>query len=117
VDPASIPQGTIIVFHSPRDYRTLIVHRVREVVRSNEGIFFVTKGDNNPVQDNWNPEPGVPANYVVGSFVGKMPYVGFIVMKMREPLGIAVIVMIMAVVILLEISDRGKKKRSVAPAP
>ncbi len=116
VDPATIGQRTIIVFHSPRDYRTLIVHRVGEVVRSNEGIFFVTKGDNNPVQDNWNPEPGVPSKYVVGSFIAKIPYVGFVVMKMREPLGIAIIILVMAAVILLEISDRGKKRR-VRPQP
>jgi len=109
-DARTISPETIIVFHSPRDYKTLIVHRVKEVFRSQGGIYFITKGDNNPVQDNWNPEPGVPSKLVVGSYVAKIPYIGHIVMKMREPLGIAIIVLVMAVVILLEVSDRGRKK-------
>lgn len=111
VDLSQVSKGVIIVFRSPRDEHTLIVHRVQEIVKSSSGLFFVTKGDNNPVPDNWNPSPGVPAKLVVGSYIGRVPYVGFIVMKMREPMGIAIIVLAMGVILLLELSDRRKRTK------
>jgi len=110
-DPQEIDGGTIIVFHSPRDYHTLIVHRVVEIVRRDSQIYFRTKGDHNSAPDNWSPSPGVPANHVVGAYSLKIPYLGYIVMVMREPVGIIFVVFMIALIILLEFLGSEKKKK------
>jgi len=72
VDPNTVTVGTIIIFHSPYDYPTAIVHRVIAIDNVSGQEFFETKGDNNPVADMWR----VPANYLIGEYLAKIPYLG-----------------------------------------
>ena len=109
--PASIMVGTIIIFHSPRDFDTLIVHRVIEKIDNGGTFFFRTKGDNNPVSDSWDPLPGVPQDYLVGVYVARIPYLGVIVMKMREPAGMAIIALLIAAIVILELVESRAKTR------
>ncbi|MGQ9542787.1 MAG: signal peptidase I [Candidatus Bathyarchaeia archaeon] len=99
--------GTIIVFHSPRDYDTMIVHRVVERVERGGVIHFKTKGDYNRYIDNWE----VPESYVVGVFSGRIPYAGVIVMRLREPAGTTFIIILIVVLIAYEVYSSGAKKR------
>jgi len=98
--------GTIIVFHSPADYDTLIVHRIVEKMRHDEDYAFKTKGDFNYYEDNWI----VPSKYVVGAYIGKIPYIGFLVMKLKEPAGMSVIIVIIFILIIMEFFEERKKK-------
>ncbi len=108
-EPAeNIKIGTIIVFHSPRDYDTLVVHRVVDKQNSDSRIYFKTKGDFNRYVDDWT----VPAEKVVGSFSARIPYIGIIIMKLREPAGTAFIVSLIIILIAYEAYSSHKKTKT-----
>lgn len=116
VDPHTITEGTIIVFYVSGHYGEdsyRIVHRVIKVVQVNNQPAFETKGDNNPVSDyyRWGY---IPADHVVGKVVGRIPYLGLVAMKMREPLGITLIVVLIFALFAVEYSDRKRKKESTS---
>jgi signal peptidase len=101
VNPSTVTIGTIIIFHSPVDYELPIVHRVIAIDHQPNGLFFETKGDNNPVADGWK----VPASNLMGVYVAKVPYVGLLSLELRGPLGVVVIVLLVALIIALEYRD------------
>ena len=108
IEPAEdIEVGTIIVFHSPTEYDTLIVHRVVRKVNDNGTIYFWTKGDFNRYTDDWT----VPDKNVVGVYSARVPYVGIVVMTLREPAGTAFIVVLIVVLIGYEAYSSSTKKR------
>jgi signal peptidase len=109
VDPASVTIGTIIIFHSPDDYSTPIVHRVIAIDHDGGLLFFETKGDNNPVPDNWR----VPSTNLMGEYVGKVPYVGLLSLELRGPLGVILIVLLVLLIVAVEYNESkaaGSKK-------
>ena len=101
VDPQTVTVGTIIIFHSPYEYDMPIVHRVIAVVNNGTSLFFETKGDHNSVQDGWR----VPAENLMGVYVMKFPYIGLISLELRGPLGITLIILLIALIILVEYSE------------
>ena len=100
-DPNSITVGTIIIFHSPYDYQMPIVHRVLGISNDGGTIYFQTKGDNNPGPDGWN----VPGQNLMGVYVAKLPYVGLISLELRGPLGVTLIILLVALIIVIEYSE------------
>ncbi|MGB9725146.1 MAG: signal peptidase I [Fervidicoccaceae archaeon] len=66
--PQEIRIGDIIVYKSVND--GYIIHRVVKIVNTSNGIFYVTKGDNNPVDDSILGQfingPGISYDRVVG---------------------------------------------------
>lgn len=109
VDPNTIAAGTIVVFHSPRDYNMPIVHRVTSVIVDGEQLYFRTKGDNNPVADNWTPLPGVPSSHLIGIYTGKIPLIGLVSLRLRGPLGTSLIVLLIVLIVAIEYNDSRKK--------
>jgi len=101
VDPQTVTVGTIIIFHSPYEYDMPIVHRVIAVFNDGGTLFFETKGDHNDVQDGWR----VPAENLMGVYVMKVPYIGLISLELRGPLGITLIILLIALIILVEYSE------------
>jgi len=109
IDPDQITVGTIIIFHSPNNYEMPIVHRVIEVNKEGNSIFFRTKGDHNPGPDGWR----VPAENLMGVYVGRIPYVGLLSLQLRGPLGITLIVLLVALIIAIEYNEsKGAAKRT-----
>lgn len=106
MDPHDVTVGTIIIFHSPYEYDMPIVHRVIAVLSDGGTIFFETKGDHNGVQDGWR----VPAENLMGVYVTKIPYVGLISLELRGPLGITLIILLIALIVLVEYSESKSKK-------
>jgi len=100
-DPSSITVGTIIIFHSPDDYSTPIVHRVIAIDHDGGLLFFETKGDNNAVPDGWR----VPAANLMGVYVAKIPYVGLLSLELRGPLGILLIVLLVLLIVAVEYNE------------
>ena len=111
------PNSDIIVFHDPEPgyYNTLIVHRIIGVERVNGTLYFITKGDGNgnpwpetPTSgfDPWDPQlggQGVPASYVVGRVVMRIPWFGWITIFIRDDsLGLPVIIVIIMLIAILE---------------
>ena len=108
-DPSIVTVGTIIIFHSPYDYSTPIVHRVIAIDDQNGQEFFETKGDNNPVADGWR----VPSANLIGVYVMKIPYIGLLSLELRGPLGWILIVLLVMLIIGMEY-DESKKTQQKA---
>jgi len=112
--------GDIIVFHEwTRHHGDLIVHRaVEKIITDNGTCYFRTKGDNsfgnNP--DPW--EVGTGRNKIVGRCVGKVPWLGYIPLFMREvafpflstPAGFIMIILVILGLILLDYFPLKKKQ-------
>jgi len=107
VDPQTVTVGTIIIFHSPYEYDMPIVHRVIAVLNDGGSLFFETKGDHNGVQDGWR----VPAENLMGVYVMKVPYIGLISLELRGPLGVTLIILLIALIILVEYSESKSPKK------
>jgi signal peptidase len=112
MDPNLVTVGTIIVFHSPRNHEMLIVHRVVGISSQGGKLYFETKGDNNPTKDGWYPYPGVPEGNLVGVVIGKVAYLGYVILALKEPLGMAMIILLTAIVIIYEFILPAAKQRS-----
>ena len=106
VDPRTVAVNTIIIFHSPVDYEMPIVHRVIKIDTEGNSIFFETEGDHNGVPDGWR----VPSQNLMGEYVAKIPYVGLLSLELRGPLGVTVIILLVALIIAIEYKESKPKK-------
>jgi hypothetical protein len=109
------PNSAIIVFHEPSNPDELIVHRIVAVDEVNGTLYFRTKGDGNSAvkwpdtpttseYDPWqtNGVPGVRQDLVVGKVVMRIPWVGHIVLFMRNSIGLPIIVALIIIIVVLE---------------
>jgi len=105
----NIDLGDIVAFNVPSPYDKLAssptIHRVVEKWTENEETYFKTRGDNNNDADTWE----VPEENVVGKYSQfRIPYIGFIVIFLKTPLGLALLVLTVAFAVVY---DYYKKKR------
>lgn len=93
VEPDELQTGDVITYNLGGG--TLVTHRVVEVDVDNQSI--ITKGDANEVED------GAPVSFsqVVGKMKMHVPYLGYISIYIRTPLGIAAACGVLIVVVLL----------------
>ena len=114
----NMPVGSI-VYASPEEFNdikvndvisfkvnseTMVTHRVVEIDKENQS--FITKGDANDVND------AAPVNYsqVIGVVKMCIPFLGYITMYIRTPLGIAVLFGIVFVILFLNFLPELLKK-------
>ncbi|MGL4606492.1 MAG: signal peptidase I [Eubacteriaceae bacterium] len=91
-----LKQGDIITFGSNGEEGTFITHRIVKV--DNESKSFVTKGDGNGSPD---PQP-ISMDMVQGKIVNfKIPWIGFTMMWVKNPLVIALLVGVILLNVLL----------------
>jgi signal peptidase I len=116
VDPADLnadyPDSDIIVFQDPTDPTDLIVHRIISKQEIDGTLYFETKGDGNGNNwpstpkygmDEWSGYPnGVPESLVVGKVVMRVPWVGHLVLFMRNWFGIPLVIAIILLVVIVE---------------
>ena len=93
VEPATLQMGDVITYNLSGS--TMVTHRVVDVDVENQSI--ITKGDANEVED------GAPVSFsqVVGKKKMHVPYLGYISIYIRTPLGIAAACGVLIVVVLL----------------
>lgn len=93
VESATLQTGDVITYNLSGS--TMVTHRVVEVDVENQSI--ITKGDANEVED------GAPVSFsqVVGKMKMHVPYLGYISIYIRTPLGIAAACGVLIVVVLL----------------
>ena len=116
---ANYPNSDIIVFHRPGDPSELIVHRIVAKEEVNGIFYFRTKGDGNGIKwpstpqaveyDPWGP---IPQDQVVGKVVMRIPWVGHIVLFMRNSVGLPIIIALIILLVVVEFIVpliRGKK--------
>jgi len=117
VNPADLsadyPNSDIIVFHKPGDPEELIVHRIVAKEERDGVLYFYTKGDGNGVNkwpstptsseyDPWNDRQGVPEDLVVGKVVMRIPWLGHVVLFMRNSIGLPVVIALIIIVVIIE---------------
>ena len=109
------PDSDIIVFHEPGDPTDLIVHRIVAVDEINGTLYFRTKGDGNsyikwpdtPSPSEYDPwvtdgTPGIREDLVVGKVVMRIPWLGHLVLFMRNSIGLPIVVALIIIIVLLE---------------
>lgn len=85
IDAEDVQVGDVISFYDPMGNGTSVVtHRVLEVKTENGEPSFITKGDNNNVED----QVPVEAGDVIGSYRSRIPGAGNIAMFMQTTPGL-----------------------------
>ena len=93
IDPETLTAGQIVTYSLEGD--TTVTHRVVSNDKINKQL--ITKGDANDVED------GSPVSYdqVIGHAKYYLPYVGYVVIYIKQPVGIACTCALLVVLILL----------------
>ena len=71
-----IKKGDIITFKTISNSQT-ITHRVVDIIKTNDGVFYKTKGDNNKDDD----EDLITIDNIIGKYLFKIPKIGRIGFK------------------------------------
>jgi signal peptidase I len=122
---ANYPNSDIIVYQDPRyptDPNEMIVHRIVAKQEINGTLYFQTKGDGNGVKwpnpidpsyyDSWNLPNGVPQDQIYGKVVMRIPWLGHIILFMRNSVGLPIIIALIILLVIVEFIVplfRGKK--------
>ena len=92
-----IRENDVISFFDPAgNGKSVVTHRVIEVVEQSDGLFFRTKGDNNNTED----KDLVPAENLVGLYKSRIAGAGNIAMFMQSTSGL-IICVVLPIVLLV----------------
>jgi len=84
-NPSSVQVGDIVVYHATW-FNEPVIHRVKEIYKTSNGTYIITKGDNNPTAD---PYPVKYPDQVISKVVSInsqpiiIPKVGYITLWIR----------------------------------
>ena len=95
-DNTNIVEGDIITFKSNN---LIITHRVVNVKSEEGGYLYQTKGDNNNVED----KTLIKQENILGEYLFRIPYLGYIMEFFRSKLGILIIVTIIGLLVIFEV--------------
>jgi signal peptidase len=115
ISAASVNEGDIITFGDGERDATrnkpgtdLVTHRVVDVVKTDDGLAFKTKGDANEEAD----QQLVPADALAGRVMFSVPYIGHVIAFAGTRLGfIALVAIPIGLLILGEIYDLARAAR------
>ncbi len=90
-DINALQVGDIVCFHTiiQNEY-ALNTHRIIEVINEGGNPRFITKGDNNAIQDQRN----VVFGDIVGKYIGRLPYVGHVMQFLSSSVGFLVVIVL-----------------------
>ena len=91
-NPAELQPGDVVTYYMNED--TFVTHRVQSIDTASQTL--VTKGDNNNTED-------APITFaqVFGKAAFWIPYLGFLTIYMKTPIGIMAITVVIVLIILL----------------
>lgn len=95
--------GDVITF---RESNLLVTHRISKVENKAGKKSFITRGDANNIED----QAVVMPEQVQAKYIFKIPYMGFVLSKMRGPIGVAIIWGIFFYFTLMELIPEFTKK-------
>lgn len=92
IDSEDVKLNDVIAFYDPAGNGTTVVtHRVIRIDKTEKGIFFQTKGDNNNKPD----DELVPAENVIAIYTNfRIPILGYVALFMAKPAGLIVCVLL-----------------------
>ena len=87
VEIASLEKGDIIAFYTDDTKKTIVTHRIEDIIEENGNIKFITKGDNNDTRDSGI----VDSNLVVGKYQNiRFKGLGNAAMFLQTPTGMCI---------------------------
>jgi len=87
----------IITFYSFKS-ETPVTHRIVDIKEGNNKVLYKVKGDANEESD-WEE---VSKEDVVGKVLFSVPFLGYVINFLQQPIGFALIVLIPAIIIIYE---------------
>jgi signal peptidase I len=88
---ADLKDGDVIVYLAEPEKYGLIIHRILLKIKAEDGVYYVTKGDNNRFADQQAGITLVPEERVQGRVFARVPLIGyvklFLFMQFEEPVG------------------------------
>jgi signal peptidase I len=115
VDPKTLHKGDVIAVQVPKDAQdkyqlpSSVVHRITAIKKTDQGLFFATKGDSNPGADVFE----TPAAGVVGKLSGHIPGGGYPVLFLKShqaKILLIVVGVILFLYLLLGWMDEGRRQ-------
>lgn len=108
INSENIVKGDVVTYKT--NNKNLVTHRVMEIIKDGNTIFFKTKGDANNIAD----EKLVTEEDIVGKLVLRIPKVGYVGDIIRTPLGfITCIVIPIILLIIMEIKTTSNMNKAV----
>lgn len=96
IDSEQLVADDVITFKI--DEQNLVTHRIVEVIKQNDTVVYVTKGDNNDAVDSAHV---LPQN-IVGKYTGfTVPYAGYLINATNSKLGLVLILIVPGVLLLI----------------
>lgn len=91
VDISSLEKGDVIAFYTDDTKKTIVTHRIMDILNEEGSVKFITKGDNNNTRDAGE----VDANLVVGEYQNiRIKGLGNVAMFLQTPTGICIMISI-----------------------
>lgn len=90
--------GDIITFGEISKTKTPTTHRIKDIKIVDGNPVYITKGDANNSEDNAE----VLATSVKGKVLFSIPYLGYVLNFMRQPIGFALVIIVPATLIIWE---------------
>ena len=103
IDADKLKVNDIIAFSDEDNY--VVTHRITKIVDDNGNIKFITKGDNNNIEDDGMVDP----SSVEGIYVSKISGFGNVILVMQKPITLAITLFIIILIGLLWISANNNK--------
>lgn len=106
VDTTTLAKNDIIAYRTEDD--SVVTHRIIEVINENGKTYFVTKGDNNNVED----DKLVGESSVEGKYVFRISGLGDFIVFVQQPLGFCVFMLSLFIIgmIIFAIMNRRENK-------
>ena len=101
-----IKENDIITFEKDNEY---ITHRVVEIDEQNNEKLYITKGDNNKVND----VEKIHFSEIRGVKIAQIPYIGLLILKVSKQKGILIILTILILLYIRALKTDNKKKERI----
>jgi signal peptidase len=96
-------KGNIITFI--REDGEIITHRIERIVERNSVKYYITKGDNNELEDEYT----ITDNDIIGKVIYTMPKLGLFMKLLKNKLFFAFCIFCLILIIIIDNNNRKKK--------
>lgn len=96
-----LKENDIISFRSGQ---SVITHRINKIIETENGVEYITKGDNNNIKDNGT----IKFDDIEGKYIGKIEYLGKVVLFLKNKIVIISIIIIFYLIYAHEMKTNEK---------
>lgn len=108
VEISSLEKGDIIAFYTDSTKKTIVTHRIIDIIEEDGNIKFITKGDNNETKDSGE----VDFNLVIGKYQNiRIKGLGNAAMFLQTPTGMCIMISIPILLLIIAQYLQNKKDR------